>query len=68
MIERYTRPEAGQIWSDQARFERWLEIELALVEVFEEEGVAPEGTARAIRAATTLDPARVLEIEKVTSS
>ncbi|MGB0589041.1 MAG: adenylosuccinate lyase [Myxococcota bacterium] len=66
MITRYSRSEAVEIWTDAARFRRWLDIELALVEVFEEEGEAPEGTAATIRAATTLDAARILEIEAVT--
>lgn len=66
MIPRYSRPEATRIWSDGVRFELWLDIELALVEVFEEEGLAPEGTAKTIREGTTLVPERILEIEAVT--
>ena len=66
MITRYSRSEAVEIWTDAARFRRWLDIELALVEVFEEEGEAPKGTAAAVREATTLDAARILEIEAVT--
>ena len=63
MIPRYSRPEATHIWSDGVRFQLWLDIELALVEVFEEEGLAPRGTAEAIRAGTTLNPERILEID-----
>jgi adenylosuccinate lyase len=66
MIPRYSRAEAVSIWSDGARFERWLDIELALVEVFEEEGTAPAGTAATIREGTRLVPERILEIEAVT--
>ncbi len=66
MIERYTRQEMARIWTDAARFERWLDIELALVEVFEEEGLAPAGTAAHIREGVTLDAARILEIEATT--
>jgi len=66
MIPRYSRPEATHIWSDGVRFELWLDIELALVEVFEEEGLAPQGTAAEIRQGTTLVPERILEIEAVT--
>lgn len=66
MIPRYSRPEATRIWSDGVRFELWLDIELALVEVFEEEGLAPRGTAQTIREGTTLVPERILEIEAVT--
>ena len=66
MIPRYSRPQATRIWSDGVRFELWLDIELALVEVFEEEGLAPEGTAATIREGTKLNPERILEIEAVT--
>ncbi len=66
MIPRYSRPQATRIWSDGVRFELWLDIELALVEVFEEEGLAPKGTAATIREGTKLNPERILEIEAVT--
>ena len=65
MINRYTRPGMGQIWSDHNRYTCWLEIELALVEALEGDGRAPEGTAAHIRSKTTLDPDRIEEIEKV---
>ncbi|MGM0577558.1 MAG: adenylosuccinate lyase [Myxococcota bacterium] len=66
MIERYTREEMARLWTDGARYERWLDVELALVEVFEEEGLAPEGTAATVREGVRLDPARILEIERTT--
>ena len=66
MIPRYSRPQATRIWSDGVRFELWLDIELALVEVFEEEGLAPAGTAATIREGTKLNPERILEIEATT--
>ncbi|MEZ4269034.1 MAG: adenylosuccinate lyase [Myxococcota bacterium] len=66
MIERYTRAEMAALWTDGARYERWLDIELALVEVFEEDGSAPRGTAAHIRAGVTLDPARIDAIERTT--
>lgn len=66
MIPRYSRSQAVEIWTDASRFQRWLEIELALVEVFEEEGEAPRGTAEEIRSSTTLNAERILEIEAVT--
>ena len=34
MIERYTRPEMGSLWSDQSRFEAWLEVEIAVCEAW----------------------------------
>ncbi len=66
MIERYTRAEMAALWTDAARYERWLDIELALVEVFEEDGSAPRGTASQIRAGVRLDVARIEEIERTT--
>jgi len=65
MIPRYSRQRLNDIWSDQNRFECWLDIELGLVEALEERGQAPKGTAADIRSKTTLNPERILEIEKV---
>jgi len=65
VIPRYSRDPLLHIWSDQNRFECWLDIELALVEALEERGEAPKGTAATVRERTTLDPERILEIEKV---
>ena len=39
MIPRYTRPEMGRIWSDQNRFQQWLEVELAASEALERRGL-----------------------------
>ncbi|MEE2779493.1 MAG: adenylosuccinate lyase [Myxococcota bacterium] len=66
MIERYTREQMAAFWTDQARYERWLDIELALVEVFEEDDLAPVGTAAHIRENVTLDPDRINQIERET--
>ena len=46
MIPRYTRPEMGAIWSDQRRFETWLEVELAATDALAEAGVVPAADAR----------------------
>jgi adenylosuccinate lyase len=62
VIERYTRPELGEIWSDHARFEAMREVEVAAAE--EMEGPTPEELA-AIRAATFTVP-EIAEREKVT--
>ena len=66
MIERYTREQMAAFWTDHARYQRWLDIELALVEVFEEDDLAPTGTAAHIRENVTLDPDRINEIERET--
>src|SRR2546422_687646 len=46
MIDRYTRPEMGRLWSEEARLGRWLEVELALVEVLAERGEVPAEALR----------------------
>ena len=49
VIERYTRPEMGAVWSEQRKLETWLEVELAVVEALAEQGVVPEEDAAEIR-------------------
>jgi adenylosuccinate lyase len=68
MIARYTRPELAALWSDAARYENWLRVELAACEAMEAAGTVPAGTAAAVRAkaAGKLDPARILEHEERT--
>src|SRR5262245_4206397 len=67
MIPRYTPPEFKELWSSAARYQTWLEVELAACEALEHEGLVPAGTAKAIRAKKlALDPARIDEIEKTT--
>jgi adenylosuccinate lyase len=44
MIPRYTRPEMAAIWSPEARFGIWLEIETLAAEAMENLGIIPEGT------------------------
>src|SRR5262252_2855656 len=68
MIPRYTRAELAALWSDSARYENWLRVELAACEAMEAAGSVPAGTAAAVRAkaAGKLDPARILEHEERT--
>jgi adenylosuccinate lyase len=65
VIERYTRPEMGQIWSEQRKLEAWLEVELAVCEVLAERGVIPPRDIEALRGAS-FDVDAVKEREKVT--
>src|SRR5438309_7620881 len=64
MIPRYTRPEMGRIWSDQNRFQQWLEVELAASEALAELGVVPAEAARLLRAHAAFDVERIHEIER----
>ena len=68
MIARYSRPELAALWTDAARFERWLEVELAVCDAMEVRGGVPRGTASAIGALATgkLDAKRILDIEATT--
>jgi len=66
MIPRYTRPEMGAIWSDQRRFETWLEVELAATDALAEAGVVPAEDARTLRARAAFDIKRIDEIEQTT--
>ena len=63
MIDRYTRPAMGAIWSEKARLERWLEVELAFVDVLAERGDVPKDAARKLRAGARTNPERMRAIE-----
>ena len=63
MIERYTLPAMGQIWSEQAKFQSWLEVELAATEAqCILDRVPPEALA-SIKAKASFEVSRILEIE-----
>jgi len=66
LISRYTRPEIGKAWSQQRKFECWLEVELAATEAWAEEGAVPREAAEAARANASFTVELVNEREKVT--
>ena len=66
MIERYTRPEMGAVWSEQRKLESWLQVELAVVEAMSDEGVVPEEDAATIRDQASFTVEAVKERERVT--
>jgi adenylosuccinate lyase len=63
MIDRYTRREMATLWSEQSRLDRWLAVELAVVDVLAERGEVPAAAARALRAGARIDPVRMRAIE-----
>ena len=63
MIARYTRPEMGRVWSEENRFQKWLEVELAASETLAEAGVVPREAAAKLRQRARVDVARINEIE-----
>ncbi len=67
MIPRYTNPEMGRIWTEQRRYEAWLEVELAAADAMAAAGIIPEDAARDLRAKAQFDIARIEEIEKTTN-
>jgi adenylosuccinate lyase len=66
MISRYTRPEMERIWTEQRKFETWLEIELLACEALAELGEIPREAVKEIREKASFDVQRVSEIEKET--
>ncbi|MGZ3525849.1 MAG: adenylosuccinate lyase [Thermodesulfobacteriota bacterium] len=66
MISRYTRPEMGRIWTDQRKFETWLQIELSVCEALSQSGELPAEAVREIKEKASFDIHRIDEIEKVT--
>ncbi len=66
MIPRYTSPEMGGIWSDQRRYETWLDVELAAADAMAEVGLVPADAARELREKGAFDIGRIEEIEQVT--
>jgi len=66
MIARYTHQEMGRLWSDQHRYETWLQVESAAADAMARAGIVPAEAARDIRARGGFDIARIEEIEQVT--
>jgi len=65
VIPRYTPADFAALWSPEARYATWLDVELAACESMEAHGLVPAGTAARIRAKSPrLDPARIEEIER----
>jgi adenylosuccinate lyase len=54
----------GSIWTDQNKFQKWLEVEIATAEVEAEAGLIPKSAARAIRRKAGFEVERILEIER----
>ena len=64
MIPRYSRPEMAGLWTDEYRFQLWLEIETLALEQMVAEGIAPESSLKDVREKGAFDVERTLEIEK----
>lgn len=66
MIERYTRPEMGAIWTLENRYRAWLAVELAVCEAWAEMGRIPAEAVEVIRQKADIDVDRILTIEETT--
>src|SRR5437867_10274733 len=66
MIRRYTSPEMGRIWSDQRKYETWLQVEIAAVDAMARAGLVPEDAARDIRTRAAFTIERIEAIEEIT--
>ena len=65
MIERYTNPEMGSIWTEDNKYRRWLDVEIAVCEAWTKLGKIPAPALKRIKAKAGFDAARIEEIEKV---
>src|SRR5437867_10436007 len=66
MIDRYTLPEMGALWSEETRFQKWLDVEIAVCEVHAEMGTIPREALEQIKTRAKFSVARINEIEKTT--
>ncbi|MUT65623.1 adenylosuccinate lyase [Paenibacillus sp. NEAU-GSW1] len=66
MLERYSRPEMRAIWTEQNKFQAWLEVELCSCEAWVELGVIPKEDVEALRKGASFNIDRIYEIEQET--
>jgi len=66
VIPRYTLPEMGGLWTDQARFESMLRVEIAALRAVERHGLVPAGVADEVNAGARVDVGRIAELELTT--
>ncbi len=64
MISRYSRPAMAALWSDQAKFNRWLEVELAATEALAKAGIVPASAAVELRQHASFTIERIDELER----
>src|SRR5713226_3351790 len=66
MIDRYTLPEMGALWSEETKFQKWLDVEIAVCEVHAEMGTITPEALEQIKTRAKFSVARINEIEKTT--
>ena len=65
MIKRYTRPEMGAVWTEENRYRKWLDVELAVCEAWNELGEIPDDALAEIKAKAGFSVERIDAIERV---
>jgi adenylosuccinate lyase len=63
LIARYTRSEMGRVWSEENKFQKWLDVELAATETLADAGIVPREAARKLRERARIDAVRINEVE-----
>jgi adenylosuccinate lyase len=66
VIPRYARPEMSRIWTSEAKYEAWLQVELAVCDVYGKRGLIPEDALGRIKGRARVSAARIDEIEATT--
>ncbi|MDD8013531.1 MAG: adenylosuccinate lyase, partial [Acidobacteriota bacterium] len=64
MIDRYEAAEIARIWSEENKYRKWLDVELAVTETWAEMGKVPASSLKNIRRHAAFDCGRIREIEK----
>jgi adenylosuccinate lyase len=67
MINRYTLSEMGALWSEQNKFQKWLDVEIAVCEVHADDGIIPRNALQQIKTHASFSVDRINEIEKTTN-
>ncbi|HKY27892.1 MAG TPA: adenylosuccinate lyase [Pyrinomonadaceae bacterium] len=67
MIDRYTLPEMGRLWSEESKFQKWLDVEIAVCEVHAEMGTIPQQALEEIKSRARFSVERIREIEETTN-
>lgn len=66
MIDRYTREVMGKVWTQENKYQKWLDVELAIMQAHEEMGTIPVGITDSVRKKAKFDIKRIEEIEEIT--
>jgi adenylosuccinate lyase len=64
MIDRYSRPEMKAIWSEENKYRKWLDVELAVCQAWSELGQIPKAALKTIEERAAFDAARIEEVER----